>query len=105
MENTFGICASRFRIFRRAIIAITALVIATTKAVVTLHNFLMYANNERRDRYSSTSCVDEDMARGVDSCGMLGVGLVGSTNYGKEAKIVRDNFRDYFISEQGSLPW
>ena len=105
VENTFGICASRFRIFRRAIIAKTALVIEITKAVVILHNFLMSADNESRDRYVSTSCVDEDMARGVDSCGMVDVGLVGSTNYSREAKIVRDNFRDYFISKQGSLPW
>ena len=34
------------------------------------------------------------MARGVDSCGIVDVGLVGSTNYSKEAKIVRDNFRE-----------
>ena len=105
VENTFGICASRFKIFWRTIIAKTALVIEITKAVVILHNFLMPADNESRGRYVSTSCVDEDMARGVDSCGMVDVGLVGSTNYSREAKIVRENFRDFFISKQRSLPW
>ena len=114
VENSFGICASRFRIFRRSIIAKTTLVIAITKAVVLLHNFLMYSDDEGRDRYVPSGCVDEEVARGMglwswrdegDSCGLRDTSLIGSTNYSREAKIVRDTFRDYFISEQGSLPW
>ena len=41
IENTFGIAASRFRIFRRPIIAKVEAVIEITKAIVALHNFLM----------------------------------------------------------------
>ena len=41
IENTFGIAATRFRVFRRPIIAPEKKVILITKAVVALHNFLM----------------------------------------------------------------
>ena len=40
-ENAFGLAASRFRIFRRSIIAITEKVILITKSIVALHNLLM----------------------------------------------------------------
>ena len=42
VENTFGICAFRFRIFKRPIIASVDIVISITKAVVTLHNYLTH---------------------------------------------------------------
>ena len=44
IENCFGIAAARFRIFRRPIIAKVDKVIAITKAVVALHNYLMIWN-------------------------------------------------------------
>ena len=45
VENVFGICASRFRIFRRPIIAQVDTVVAVTKAVVGLHNLLMFGRS------------------------------------------------------------
>ena len=84
------------------------------KSCVILHNFRMYSNNEGRYRYVPSGFVDEEVARGMglwswrdegDSCGLRDSSLIGSMTYSREAKIVRDNFRDYFISEQGSLPW
>ena len=42
VENTFGICSSRFRVFRRPIIASVNTVTSVTKAVMALHNYLMY---------------------------------------------------------------
>jgi hypothetical protein len=41
IENCFGICSSRFRIFRGPIIRKVDTVVAITKAVVLLHNYLM----------------------------------------------------------------
>ena len=45
VENTFGIRASRFRIFRRPIIASVDTVTSITKAVVMLHNYLMHSRD------------------------------------------------------------
>ena len=41
IENVFGIATSRFRIFRRPIIAKVEKVVSITKAVVALHNYLI----------------------------------------------------------------
>lgn len=41
IENIFGVLASRFRIFRRPIIAHIATVVNITEACVVLHNFLV----------------------------------------------------------------
>ena len=41
VENTFGICASQFRIFRGPIIESVDTVISITKAVAALHNYLI----------------------------------------------------------------
>ena len=43
VENTFGICTSRLRIFRRPIIASVDTLTSMTKTVVALHNYLMHA--------------------------------------------------------------
>lgn len=40
-ENRFGICAARFRLFRRPIIGTVENVVLAAKAVVALHNYLM----------------------------------------------------------------
>ena len=44
VENAFGIASSGFRVFHKPIIANVENVIAITKAVVALHNFLMTEN-------------------------------------------------------------
>ena len=47
VENTSGICASRFRIFRRPLIASVVTVTSIIKAVVALHNYLMHGREFR----------------------------------------------------------
>ena len=114
VENAFGIAASRFRIFRRPIIAKTELVIEVTKAVVMLHNFLMHDRTESRNRYFPSGYADEETSVGVraggwraegDNLGLNEINQIGSANYSRDAKQVRDGFRDYFFSEDGSLAW
>jgi hypothetical protein len=39
-----------------------------------------------------------------ENTGMLNITNLGSNNYSLEAKTVRDNFRDYFNSDAGSVP-
>ena len=41
VENVFGICATRFRVLRRPIIAKVETVTSITKAIAVLHNYLM----------------------------------------------------------------
>ncbi|XP_057294673.1 uncharacterized protein LOC130623210 [Hydractinia symbiolongicarpus] len=98
IENTFGICASRFRIFRRSIIGTVKHVTEITKAAVALHNFLM----DDRKMYCPSGfgdCVtngmlkegswrDEENFQGA----LLDIKRVSSNNFTLEAKEVRDSF-------------
>ena len=66
VENAFGIAASRFRILRRPIIAKVEKAILITKAIVSLHNFLMSlpANNNNYN-YCPSNYVDRESAAGT----------------------------------------
>ena len=58
IENTFGIAAARFRVFRRPIQARVEMVVQITKAVV-LHNFLMAGRSfQQGTRYCPIGFID-----------------------------------------------
>ena len=114
IENAFGICSSRFRIFRRPIVGKTELVIEITKAVVVLHNFLMFDKVQRRSSYFPPGYADEETPSGIkeggwraegDSAALAEIHRIGSNTYSKEAKDIREDFKHYFTSTEGSLPW
>ena len=108
IENT-GICASRFRVFRKPIIADVENVVAITKTVVALHNYLVAEKN-----YSPPGFVDVDneveRRRGEwreyikNDKGMVAIGRVGSNNF-TDAKVTRNSWTDYFSSEAGAVSW
>ena len=99
IENTFGILATRFRIFRRPIIACVENAKNITKACLALHNFLMKTNFNKYFPNSRSEIEFEDV-RGMNSLLMQ-----GSRNPTIVAKDVRDQFKEYFVSEAGSVPW
>ena len=116
IENSFGIAAARFRIFRRPIIAQVETVCLITKAVVALHNFLMmsqckygdytycppgFADHETAQERSSGNWRDETQ----NFTGLVPIRTIGSNNYSKTAKEVRDDFACYFSSHEGSVSW
>ena len=105
VENVFGICASRFRIFRRPIIANVETVTSITKAVVALHNFLMFGRT-LDSAYCPTGYEDGEWRQEEDiqTEGLQPLSSAGSHNYSRDAKQVRDDFRDYFIGA-GAVSW
>ena len=117
IENAFGIATSRFRIFRRPIIANTEKVILITKSVVALHNFLMKKRARQSENYSycPPSYVDQESRSAVvpgdwrkeeTICdGLQTIQKLGSNNYSKSAKEVRDRFKNYFCSPEGAVEW
>ncbi|XP_065665346.1 uncharacterized protein LOC136086784 [Hydra vulgaris] len=114
IENTFGIATSRFRIFRRPIIANLEKVILITQAIVALHNFLMKKRSANNYLYCPTNYTDIDSPAGFrpgdwrqdNSCSAALQPLSsGSNNYSKDAKQVRDDFKEYFNSPEGELEW
>ena len=88
--------------------------IEVTKAVVMLYNFLMHDRTESRNRYFPWGYADEETSDGVraggwraegDNLGLNEINHIGSANYSRDSKQVRDGVRDYFFSEDGSLAW
>ena len=114
IENTFGVAASRFRIFRRPIIANVEKVTLITKAVVALHNFLMASNSSNGYSYCPTNFIDQDSPSGLavggwrndenDIMGLQPIGRIGSNNYSRDAASVRQGFKEYFNSD-GAVEW
>ncbi|XP_028417192.1 protein ANTAGONIST OF LIKE HETEROCHROMATIN PROTEIN 1-like [Dendronephthya gigantea] len=113
IENTFGIAASRFRILRRPIFASTKLVVAITEAIVGLHNYLMEdANKGKETQYCPHGFVDSNgQSNGAwrsevnSDSNFLDLQRCASNTYSRDAKRVRDTFREYFNSADGEVPW
>ena len=105
IENTFGITASRFRILRRPIVGSPQKITSVIKAVVVLHNFLM-ANESPLPldaRIYFRNDLDEGQYEDRNTC--LVSRRPTRARYPLSAKIVRENFKKYFMSPEGQVPW
>ena len=116
VENAFGIATARFRVFRSAICAQVDTANAVTKAVVALHNYLMKGIEQRSNfQYYNKDLVDRETGDGgiipgtwrtnAHNHALTDVSSLGSNNYSVLAKTVRNDFKTYFNSHTGSLPW
>ena len=111
IENCFGICASRFRIFRRPIIRKVDTVVAITKAVVVLHNYLMrheskYCPSGFADLYTPSGWRDGDWRNDAQNHqGLVNISAQGSNSFTRSANAVRESFCDFFNSDIGAVPW
>ena len=111
IENCFGICASRFRIFRRPIIRNVDTVVGITKAIVALHNYLMH----HESKYCPPGFTDINTTSGwrngdwridaQDNQGLVSINHQGSNNFTRSAHDVRESFCDYFNSDIGAVSW
>ena len=113
IENSFGILAARWCIFRRPIIAKTDNVVVYTKASIALHNFL---RTTKSSVYCLLGFIDSEDADGNVICGswreeqgssggLLPVRQAGSNHHSRIAAMARNNFCTYFNSTQGELSW
>ena len=110
VENAFGIMASRFRLFHCPLMVHPKNVTLVTKGALVLHNFL---RNEVGVQYVDESTADYEDATGTLRPGdwrkvstnqlhsMRPAGVRGSN----DATRIRDQFKNYFSSEIGSVSW
>ena len=70
---------------------------------------------QQETRYCPIGFIDNDMGivteRGerrqlvqADQ-GLRALTKAGSNNYSRDAKLIREDFRDYFMSDKGQVPW
>jgi len=107
VENAFGILAARWKIFHTMIAAEIKLTKQIVLCTVLLHNYLMSKkdyNNIIPDRVENGVVVEGNWRN--DAEGAFGnVAHQSSNNYSMEAGRVREKFKEYFVSEQGSVSW
>ena len=96
----------------KPIIANTEKVILITRSVVALHNFVMKKCGSQSENYiyCPPSYVDQESPSGVVPgdwrkeeavCdGLLSIEKLGSNNYSRTEKKVRDRFKNYFCSPE-----
>ena len=117
IENSFGIMASKFRIFRRPIIANPEKVTKITKAACCLHNYLKISEScspSSQRHYCPPGYADHEDRSGnlipgnwrlQPSEGIHDIQRLGSNTFTRSAAEMRDAFMDYFISTHGSVSW
>ena len=114
IENAFGIMASRWQVFRRQICASVETVERVAKACVTLHNYLLQTDNACYVPSGFVDSVSEsgDVIPGSwrsdtqnDLGGLQSLTGIRSNNYTNNAKEIRENFKTYFNSSEGSIDW
>ncbi len=108
VENAFGIMASKFCIFQKAINLHPQKVEKIVLACTVLHNFL---RREHQSFYTPTGSIDsENVADGTITPGSWHEGrqLLSLERVQRhptdEAKDIRNKFMEYF-NEEGSVPW
>ncbi|KAK3912335.1 Protein ANTAGONIST OF LIKE HETEROCHROMATIN PROTEIN 1 [Frankliniella fusca] len=111
IENTFGVLASKFRIYRKPIVACISTAEKIVKATVVLHNWLREVDLDvapEQRRYIPLGLVDvEDRHGNVEfgawreeppAAGFRGLEATVARNPTVRAKEVQDMFREYFIT-------
>lgn len=106
IENCFGTCASRFRIFRKPIIWNVHTVVGITKAVVALHHYLMRHESKHcppgyTDMSTTSGFRDGDWrVEAQANLGLIPINHQGSNNFTRSAQEVRESFCSYHPSWQ-----
>ncbi|XP_067217094.1 putative nuclease HARBI1 [Linepithema humile] len=116
IENTFGILASQWRLYRKPIIAFPENAKLMVQATVCLHNWIRKDDIDK-NAYVSAGMVDEIHANDPnsftsgswrrifeDGCAFRDIGHCGSNTSARNCIQMRDEFCDYFCSE-GEVPW
>ena len=107
VENVFGIIANRFRVLTKPIELGPEKATCIVSAVCALHNFLM----SRSRLYAPAGSFDTDQQAGewrtvgMPQCNLVELQHGAAHNFSNNAKNVRDEFTEYFVSRHGEVHW
>lgn len=111
VENLFGIMSARFRVFLKPINLDEVKTKKIILATCALHNFLM---TKKDMRYAGTHDFDREGDNGLIIPGrwreevnedLRTLNGEQDRNPPGDAKIIQNNFKDYFVSSAGEVPW
>ena len=116
VENAFGLMSSIFRVLRKPILLSPIRVDSIILAICCLHNYLL-SRNISANVYATEGTFDREnhetgeiipgtwRRNGISTDKFTPLAQQGSNNYSNDAKQIRDEFREYFVSSQGEVPW
>lgn len=109
IENTFGILAAQWRIYRKPIIANVETVTNIVKATVCLHNFLRRGNEVDENCPPNVDTdeggvISRSLPGAMDGSALQKIVHIGSNNHTQQAANIRTRFMNYFINE-GAVAW
>lgn len=96
IENAFGILANRFRVLLDPINLRAQKVEIITLACVVLHNYLATENGSL---YTDISTTNNPLRT------LQNIGRQSGNKSMAEARNIRDEFKEYFSSQAGAVPW
>ncbi|KAB0790347.1 hypothetical protein PPYR_15286 [Photinus pyralis] len=113
IENSFGILASRWRVYRQPLLCSVETSEAIIKATVCLHNFLKINIS---DKYAPPTLTDVVLNNGEvvegkwreivsNDKNLTRVGRIGANVSSKKAYSQRDIVAKYLLTPEGSVPW
>nr|CAB3263116.1 uncharacterized protein LOC101243083 [Phallusia mammillata] len=115
IENAFGILAQRWRVLRTSMVPNVDTAKQVVKATVVLHNWLQTKNITKpadKQKYITHHDVDHEVdgviIEGnwrIDESDWESLEVPVSSRPSTFAGHIRDIFKDYFVSNQGKLPW
>lgn len=112
IENIFGILSSKFRVLLKPIALHPDKVESVVMTCIYLHNFLR-RNSESRSFYTPPGSFDledidgnliEGQWRSESENGLINLQNI-PVRAPTDVQKIRDEFRDYFISPTGAVPW
>lgn len=112
IENAFGVISARFRVLLSPILLDAAKTRKVTLACCALHNFLITRNGNNYapiafvDQYSDNGTVIEGgWRRQVAGNSMPPLESLANRYISDNANNVREEFKEYFMSVEGEVPW
>lgn len=114
IENSFGILASQWRVYRKPIISSVETAMTIVQGTICIHNWLRRRDMEK-DNYISPGMLDKETAEGdyirgswrtimEDGCAFVDISKCSTNTSTRNAMLIRDEFCKYFNNE-GAVAW
>jgi hypothetical protein len=111
VENTFGAMSAVFRVLRKPLL-LPERVDHIVMAICCLRNYIMSNKSTKHpekifDRENTQTGITEPgnwRGEGMPD-NMLPLGNAGCNNYSNEAKRIRDEFKEFFVTLRSEVPW
>ena len=103
-----------FRVFRKPILVGPDKTEVIVLAACVLHNFLFWRTKnpdappgtfDEDDTDTGVTIPGDWRIEGMPANNLMDAQRLGSNRYGEEAKQIREEFKDFFVTPQGGVPW